>query len=50
MLATVAASILSQSFAAVCAMRLAPKTASAPSTMPILFDRMILPCNMLSSL
>src|SRR5882724_9731575 len=49
MLATVAASILSQSFVAVCAMTLAPKTASAPNTMPILFDRAILRGNMLPS-
>jgi len=45
-LATVTTSNLSQSFAAACAMALAPKTASAPTTMPILFDRAILLCNM----
>jgi hypothetical protein len=48
-LATVVTSIFSQSFVAGCAMALAPKTASAPSTMPIVFDREILLCNMLPS-
>jgi hypothetical protein len=48
-LATVTTSNLSQSFVAACAMALAPKTASAPTTMPILFDRAILLCNMLPS-
>jgi hypothetical protein len=32
-----------------CAMALAPKTASPPTTMPILLDRAILLCNMLPS-
>jgi hypothetical protein len=48
-LATVVTSIFPQSFVAGCALALAPKTASAPTTMPILFDRAILFCHMFPS-